>query len=69
MACLALSYGAAKRPITETDLYAFRWLADPRIAPDGSQIVYTLVTVNAKHDGYEAGLWIVPASGGGVHGA
>src|SRR5882724_1587795 len=54
----------AQRPITESDLYAFHWLADPRIAPDGSQVVYTLVSVNAKHDGYDTALWIVPTQGG-----
>jgi dipeptidyl aminopeptidase/acylaminoacyl peptidase len=59
--CLA---GAAKRPIAETDLYAFRWIASPQISPDGAKIVYTLVTVNAKHDNYETSLWIIPASGG-----
>ena len=46
----------APRPIAETDLYAFHWLADPQIAPDGAQVVYTLVNVNAKHDGYETAL-------------
>jgi dipeptidyl aminopeptidase/acylaminoacyl peptidase len=55
---------AATRPIAETDLYAFRWLADPQIAPDGAQIVYTLVNVNAKHDGYETTLWTVSTNGG-----
>jgi dipeptidyl aminopeptidase/acylaminoacyl peptidase len=55
---------AAKRPIAETDLYAFRWIASPQISPNGAKIVYTLVTVNAKHDNYETSLWIVPASGG-----
>ncbi len=65
--CLLLVSGlsaAAKRPITETDLYAFRWIASPQISPDGSKIVYTLVTVNAKHDNYETALWIIPATGG-----
>jgi dipeptidyl aminopeptidase/acylaminoacyl peptidase len=59
-ACLA----ADKRPITETDLYAFTWVADPRISPDGSEVLYTRVTVNAKHDGYQTGIWIVPTAGG-----
>jgi dipeptidyl aminopeptidase/acylaminoacyl peptidase len=54
----------SKRAITETDLYAFHWIASPRISPDGATIVYTLVTVNAKHDGYETALWIIPAAGG-----
>ena len=59
-----------QRLITETDLYAFQWIADPRIAPDGAEIVYTRVTVNAKHDGYESALWLIPAAAaGGVRSA
>src|SRR6266446_6353719 len=61
---LFATLGATPRLITETDLYAFHWLADPRIAPDGSQVVYTLVSVNARHDGYETALWIVSTQGG-----
>ena len=53
-----------KRPITETDLYAFRWIASPQISPNGAKIVYTLVTVNSKHDNYETALWIIAARGG-----
>ena len=53
-----------KRSITETDLYAFQWIANPQISPDGSRIVYAHVTVTAKHDNYDAALWIIPASGG-----
>src|SRR5262249_13636315 len=55
--------GAAKRPITETDLFKFVWTADPRISPDGKQVVYVRVTVNEKKDGYDTALWIVPADG------
>src|SRR4030081_2990806 len=53
-----------KRHITETDLYAFQWIASPQITADGSQIVYVHVAVNSKHDGYETALWIIPSSGG-----
>jgi dipeptidyl aminopeptidase/acylaminoacyl peptidase len=65
---LGLAATAAEKPraITETDLYAFRWIASPQISPDGSRIVYTLVTVNSKHDNYETSLWIIPSSGGPV---
>src|SRR5437016_14129611 len=62
-ACFSLS-AADKRLITENDLYAFQWIADPQISPDGSKVVYTLVTVNKKKDGYDTALWIVSASGG-----
>ena len=54
---------ADKRPITETDLFKFVWTADPRISPDGKQVVYVRVTVNEKKDGYDTALWIVPADG------
>jgi len=63
--CLTLStFAADQRPIAETDLYSFQWIANPRISPDGSRVVYTHVTVKEKHDGYETALWIIPASGG-----
>jgi len=54
----------APRFITETDLYQFTWVADPQISPDGSRVVYTRVTVNAKHDNYETALWLMPTAGG-----
>jgi dipeptidyl aminopeptidase/acylaminoacyl peptidase len=55
---------ADRRPIADSDLYSFQWIASPRISPDGSRIVYTHVAVNAKHDGYETALWIISSSGG-----
>src|SRR5271155_4940389 len=62
---IAVSPSAAdRRPIADTDIYSFQWVANPRISPDGSRIVYTHVTVNQKHEGYETALWIVPFSGG-----
>lgn len=53
----------AKRPITETDLFKFVWIADPQISPDGRQTVFVRVNVNEKRDGYETALWIVPTDG------
>src|SRR5277367_1624976 len=62
---IAVSTSAAdRRPIADTDLYSFQWVANPRISPDGSRIVYTHVDVNQKHDGYETALWIIASSGG-----
>jgi dipeptidyl aminopeptidase/acylaminoacyl peptidase len=53
----------AKRLITETDLFRFVWVADPRPSPDGSRVAFTRVTVNEKGDGYDTALWIVRADG------
>jgi dipeptidyl aminopeptidase/acylaminoacyl peptidase len=65
---LALSGSIAaqgKRPITETDLLKFTWIADPQISPDGSAVAFTRVVVNEKTDDYETSLWLVAANGSG----
>src|SRR3989442_15151156 len=54
---------AQQRAISDSDLFAFRWVASPQISPDGRQSAYVLVTVNAKHDGYETSLWVVGTDG------
>src|SRR5207244_1821393 len=61
--CSAVSLTAQQRAISDSDLFAFRWVASPQISPDGRQVAYVLVTVNAKHDGYETSLWIVGTDG------
>src|SRR4051812_994529 len=59
-----LSLGqAAKRPISETDLFRFVWLGDPQISPDGSRVAFVRVTVNEKKTGYDTAIWSVATSG------
>ena len=52
-----------KRGITENDLFDFVWIGAPEVSPDGSQVAYVRVTVNAKKDGYDTAIWLVPTSG------
>ena len=54
---------AAKRSITETDLYRFTWIADPQISPDGTTVAFMQVTVNEKDNKYEHAVYTVAASG------
>jgi dipeptidyl aminopeptidase/acylaminoacyl peptidase len=64
--CAALAAAPSaleKRTITEKDLFKFVWVADPQIAPDGSEVVFVRVTVNEKSDQYESNLWVVKADG------
>jgi dipeptidyl aminopeptidase/acylaminoacyl peptidase len=56
---------AQGRAITGSDLLAFHWVADPQISPDGSQVAYTLVSVNDKDNRYETALWTVSSDGRG----
>ena len=39
---------AAKRNITEKDLFDFVWIGDPQISPDGARVAFVRVTVNEK---------------------
>ena len=60
----ALSVTAAeRRAITEKDLFAFVWVADPQISPDGSRVAFVRVTVDEKKDQYDTAIWIAPTDG------
>src|SRR5207245_11751637 len=62
-ACIAVPLAAQQRAISDSDLFAFRWVASPQVSPDGRQAAYVLVMVKAKHDGYETSLWLVNTDG------
>ena len=55
--------GETRRAITEKDLLHFRWVADPRISPDGSRVAFVLVSVDEKEDRSDTSLRVAPASG------
>ena len=52
-----------RRPISDKDLFKFVWIADPQIAPDGSQIAFVRVSVDEKTDQYDSAIWIVRTDG------
>jgi dipeptidyl aminopeptidase/acylaminoacyl peptidase len=54
---------AAKRAITEKDLFDFVWIADPQVSPDGSRSLFTRVVTDEKRSGYETSIWMVQTSG------
>ena len=53
-----------RRPITDTDLLDFVWIADPQIAPDGRAVAFVRVSVDRASDTYVSSIWVVPADGG-----
>jgi dipeptidyl aminopeptidase/acylaminoacyl peptidase len=57
---LAARAEGAKRPVTAADLLRFTWVADPRIAPDGSRVAFVKVAVDADKDDYTTSIWLVP---------
>src|SRR5207244_4331912 len=60
----AIASVAGARLMTEKDLFSFRWIADPQLSPEGSQIAFVRVTVDEKKDRYDTSIWSVPARGG-----
>jgi dipeptidyl aminopeptidase/acylaminoacyl peptidase len=62
-AAFAIPSAVEKRPITEKDLFAFVWLADPQIAPDGSQVAFVRVTADQKRDTYDSAIWLARTDG------
>ena len=54
---------AAKRAITEKDLFNFVWIGDPQVSPDGSRAVFSRVVTDEKRTGYETSIWMVATSG------
>src|SRR5229473_1443419 len=61
---LSIALTLHARPITEKDLFRFQWAADPQVSPDGGQAAFVRVNVDAKKEGYDTALWIVPLRGG-----
>src|SRR5437764_1292661 len=65
---VAASSAAAQETASDTLLTVDHYLdweqvADPRISPDGSQIIYTRRWVNKVEDKWESALWIMNADG------
>jgi dipeptidyl aminopeptidase/acylaminoacyl peptidase len=52
-----------KRAITEKDLFAFVWVANPQLSPDGKRVAFTRVNVDEKRTGYETSIWTVAMDG------
>ena len=55
---------AGRRGIVEKDLFSFVWVADPEIAPDGSQVAFVRVTADEKKDTYLSSIWIARSDAG-----
>ena len=64
MIVLLGSASGAKRAITEKDLFQFNWVGNPQLSPDGSQVAFVRIVVDAKREDYETSLWSVPVNGG-----
>jgi dipeptidyl aminopeptidase/acylaminoacyl peptidase len=49
--------------MTAEDLYAFKFLSDAQISPDGARVAFAARTVAPERDGYRSAIWLVPFDG------
>ncbi len=61
--------GAAQERPSDTLLTVGRFLdyetvGEPRVSPDGSQVIFTRRSVDKMKDSFESSLWIMNADGG-----
>src|SRR5207244_1627943 len=52
-----------RRLVTAEDLFRFRLVSDPRIAPDGERVVYVSKRTDREKNRYFSNLWLVGAEG------
>jgi dipeptidyl aminopeptidase/acylaminoacyl peptidase len=51
-----------KRSITEKDIFAFTWIGDFDLSPDGKTVALVETTVTPAHDGYQTSLYLLDLS-------
>jgi dipeptidyl aminopeptidase/acylaminoacyl peptidase len=52
-----------KRGVTAEDYFAFKFAADPRISPDGKQVVYVVSRVDRERNRRVPSIWVVATDG------
>jgi dipeptidyl aminopeptidase/acylaminoacyl peptidase len=60
----ALSQQPSKRGITPEDYFSFEFASDPRVSPDGSQVVYVVSRVDRAQNRRVPSLWTTTTDGG-----
>src|ERR1700749_1771247 len=53
----------APRGITAEDYYAFEFLSDPRLSPDGRWVAYVVTTIDQKQNRRLSQIWLAATDG------
>src|SRR5919202_2392664 len=54
---------ARRRAVSIDDLYRLRFVSDPRISPDGTQVVYVVAWADSDRTRYRSQLMLAPTDG------
>src|SRR5437764_15160022 len=55
--------GAKGRGVTPEDYFAFEFLGDPRLSPDGKLVAYVLTTVDQRQNRRQSQIWLAATDG------
>lgn len=63
MSLSVASRAETKRGVTPEDYFAFTFMGDPHLSPDGKTVVFVVTTIDKKKNRRDSSIWIVPADG------
>ena len=52
-----------RRGVSPEDYFAFKFIADPHISPDGKSVVYVLTVIDQKKNRRDSSIWLIPVDG------
>ena len=53
-----MGQNSTKQPVKREDLYAFHFLSDPVLSPDGVWAAYTEAQADEESNGYKTRVWV-----------
>jgi len=56
-------FALANRGVTPEDYFAFQFISDARISPDGRQVAYVLTAIDQKKNRRNSSIWLVAVEG------
>src|SRR5262249_3655196 len=57
------STAQTRRGVTPEDYFAFHFVGDPHLSPDGKSVAYVQTVINQKKNKRESSIWLVAADG------
>src|SRR5580658_9949880 len=60
---LVTTFCAAQHGITAEDYWAFKFLSDPQISPDGQRVAYVQTTIDTAQNRRVSAIWLASTDG------
>lgn len=63
LSMVAFAQDTAKRGITPEDYFAFEFVSDPHLSPDGKQVAYVVTRINQSQNRRSSSIWMIGTGG------